>query len=314
MQSMDLYEKKVLNDIELPIQLGCSAQEKKGEYFPSHWHEHIEIQYVLEGCGTFYINHKPVKVEAGEMLVINSNEMHNCICDRLPYRVQTLIFTMESLSEELAKKNIVFQTLIKREQTIAILMEKLRREMAEKKPGYKQMCKSLTLQLVVHLFRNYTVEMLEQKDSLKRKRNLDRLNTVLLYIDHHYTENISNRQLAELIYLSEDRFNHLFRENMGMPPLQYMNELRLKKAKNLILRKECTIVEAAASVGFPNYNHFGRLFRRYYGCTPQEMRDNIVTPKAAPSLSKADSSPKQSEVPGLSASGYDFDCCGEISG
>ena len=74
-----------------------------------------------------------------------------------------------------------------------------------------------------------------------------------------------------MIHLSEGRFNHLFKEGMGISPLQYINEVRVKKAMNLLKRRENTVAEIADSVGFTDYNHFGRQFRRYYGCPPSEI-------------------------------------------
>ena len=74
-----------------------------------------------------------------------------------------------------------------------------------------------------------------------------------------------------MIHLSEDRFNHLFKESMGMAPLQYVNEVRLKKAMNLLKKKEGTVAEIAAMVGYTDYNHFGRQFRKMFGATPSEV-------------------------------------------
>ena len=92
--------------------------------------------------------------------------------------------------------------------------------------------------------------MLTDKESLKRRKNLERLNTVVHYIEENYTDSISNAQLAELIHVSEDRFNHLFRESMGMAPLQYMNEVRLKKAMHLLKSGNYSAAEVADAVGF----------------------------------------------------------------
>lgn len=79
--------------------------------------------------------------------------------------------------------------------------------------------------------------------------------------------------------ISEDRFNHLFKESMGMSPLQYMNELRLKKAMSLLKKREYSIAEISGQVGFTDYNHFGRQFRKYYGCSPSEiLRGDHGTP------------------------------------
>ena len=67
---------------------------------------------------------------------------------------------------------------------------------------------------------------------------------------------------ADLIHVSEGRFSHLFKESAGMAPLQYINKVRLEKAANLLKRGDYTVAEVANAVGFSDYNHFGRLFRR----------------------------------------------------
>ena len=125
--------------------------------------------------------------------------------------------------------------------------------------------------MIAHLVREYTVEFLTGRESDRRKKQLERLNLVLDYIQSNYTRQIGNGELAGILHLSEDRFNHLFKESMGMAPLQYINEVRLKKAMNLLKKKEGNVAEVADSVGFSDYNHFGRQFRRYYGCTPSEI-------------------------------------------
>jgi AraC-like DNA-binding protein len=89
-------------------------------------------------------------------------------------------------------------------------------------------------------------------------------------------EQVSNAQLANMICLSEDRFGHLFREGVGKPPLQYINDMRLKSALNLLKTGPQTVTEVADAVGFRDYNHFGRLFRKRYGCTPYEVKSGKV--------------------------------------
>ena len=53
--------------------------------------------------------------------------------------------------------------------------------------------------------------------------------------------------------------------------LQYINDMRLKSAQNLLKTNEYTVTEVAEAVGFLDYNHFGRLFRKHYGYTPYEV-------------------------------------------
>ena len=73
------------------------------------------------------------------------------------------------------------------------------------------------------------------------------------------------------------RFGHLFREVVGQPPLKYINQIRLRKAMNLLKTGAYTVTEVADAVGFQDYNHFGRLFRKTYGTTPNRIRLDVAT-------------------------------------
>ena len=182
-----------------------------------------------------------------------------------------IIFEMEAFSREIAEGNLIFQSLVERDETINAIMSTIYREYQGQEIGYRLVCKGELMKLIAYLVRRYAVRIVSEQEDSKRKKQLERLNTVLNYIQANYTRQISNRELADVIHLSEDRFNHLFKESMDMPPLQYINEIRIKKAMNLLKRKEGTVAEIAESVGFTDYNHFGRQFRRYYGCNPSEI-------------------------------------------
>ena len=271
MQSLEYYEQKIISDSEFPVQMFVNDVGKKVWYFNQHWHEHIELHYVLEGRTTLRLGQREIPAREGNLVVVNSNELHAGYCDGTHMRVLVIIFDMGDFYKELADKNVIFQSLVERDETIDAIMSAIQKEYSEQRIGYPLICKGELLHLIVHLAREYAAEVLTERESDSRKRRLERLNTVLDYIQSNYTKQISNRELADIIHLSEDRFNHLFKESMGMPPLQYMNEVRMKKAMNLLKRKEGTVVEIADSVGFTDYNHFGRQFRRYYGCAPSEI-------------------------------------------
>ena len=138
---------------------------------------------------------------------------------------------------------------------------------------------SLVVELLVYLSRNYRTETLSSKRVTKRQKDLERLAPALQYIEKNYTERITVSQLAKMLCLSTDRLGHLFHEGVGQPPLQYINEIRLRKAMHLLNMGEYTVTEVAQAVGFYDYNHFGRMFRRRYGCTPNQVRRGIMPAK-----------------------------------
>lgn len=274
MQFLDLYEQKVIDNKEFPVQLQINEITKKGVYFSSHWHEHTELHYILEGSTRFRLNQKEIVAEKGNLVIVNGNELHEGYCDGRPVSVLVIIFEMAALSEELAEKNIILKPWIKKDSVVDDIAKEIYEEYDEKKVCYQLVCKGALLQLISHLVRNYTEEILSENDSNKRKKKLERLNTVINHIEENYPEPISNKDLADLIHLSEDRFNHLFKESMDKAPLQYINEIRLRKAMHMLKKNNLPVSEVALAVGFQDYNHFGRMFRKQYGRTPMEIRNN----------------------------------------
>lgn len=276
MPGLELYENKVRGDAELPIQLSVDRADKSCEVFSGHWHEQLELHYIVQGGGDFRLGQQSIHVSEGDLLISNRNEFHSGYSTQIPYMSNVIIFDMGDLSQELAKKNYVFQSVIRGDGVIHDLIQRIFAEAKCQESGYKQLCKALVTELFVYLCRNYVAEMMPERDSAKRKKDLERLNAVLGYIEANYNQRITVEQLADMVCLSEDRFGHLFREGVGQPPLQYINAMRLRKALNMLKTNQYTVTEVADAVGFRDYNHFGRLFRKQYGCTPNEIKRGMI--------------------------------------
>ena len=277
MPQLELYENKEILDTELPAQININVRNKEVWVFSNHWHEHLELHYVVEGEATFYLNHQSYEVGPGDFVIVNSNELHTAYCKKAPYCADVVIFAMTDISQELAKKNCFFQSVVRSDETVRDLIQRIVEEKHRGDFAYKQVCRGLILELLAYMCRNFVVQMLPERDIRRRKKDLDRLNAVLGYIEKHISEPITNAQLAEVACLSEDRFCHVFRSGVGRPPLQYINDMRLKKALGLLENSEHTVTEIAESIGFRDYNHFGRLFRKRYGCTPYDIKSGRVT-------------------------------------
>ena len=178
---------------------------------------------------------------------------------------------MDKISKVLAGKNAVFPSFIQQDPRIMEYMDMLCEEFEEKNTESQLMSKGIVCMLIAYLTRNYAVALLEEKNMAKRTKNLERINVVLDFIEKHYSDSISNSQLAQLIHVSDNHFYSLFKEIVGVAPHQYLNEVRLKKAKNLLINGEFTLVEVAEKTGFSDYNNFGRKFKEYYGYPPSKM-------------------------------------------
>lgn len=271
-RNLELYEKKILKDKEFPIQLIVNKCNSKGKYFSAHWHEQIELHYVVRGRTVIKLEQEEMEAGEGALVIANSNVLHEGYCRNGEMEVLVAIFDMEDFSRELADKNIIFCPIISGDAEISRIMLRIYEEYQRKEIGYQLVCKGELLKLVTYLARNKAIEMLSEEGVLKRRKKLERLNRVYQYIEMHYTEIITNCELAEMVHLSEGRFCHIFKESAGMAPQQYINEIRLNKAMKLLKQDTLTATEVVEAVGFLDYNNFGRMFRKYFGCTPLEAR------------------------------------------
>ena len=109
MQSLELYEQKIISDSEFPVQMFVNDKIKKGWYFTQHWHEHIELHYVLEGMTILRLGQREISAREGNLVIVNSNELHAGYCDGIHMRVLVIIFDMSDFYKELADKNVIFQ-------------------------------------------------------------------------------------------------------------------------------------------------------------------------------------------------------------
>lgn len=271
MDVMDLYEQVESPDPEFPVYMGWHSPEEKEEYFPAHWHESLELHYILTGESVIYINQSPVIAKEGDLVICNSNELHQGFCSAAPMESCRLLFSLEDLSPEMDNRGYVFQNHIQKDEVIKQLFLEVCREEANQAPGYKQACKAIVTQLMVHLCRNYVVQTLSREDTRRQKKNRERCNRLITFIEANYANPISNQDMADLVHLSKDRFEHFFRENFGLSALQYIQNYRMKMAKKLIKEGNIPISKVAEMVGFADYNYFGRTFRNHYGCTPTQM-------------------------------------------
>lgn len=101
---------------------------------------------------------------------------------------------------------------------------------------------------------------------------VERLQASLNYLNRHYAEPIRLEALASMEYLSASRYSALFKQIIGKSPQQYLIDLRLKNARELLQNTDLSIAEVARSVGYDDALYFSRLFRRHFGSAPREIR------------------------------------------
>ena len=135
-----------------------------------------------------------------------------------------------------------------------------------KKPGYEWKVMAETYAVLHDLKR-------EREKAYFTRHEERMLFPAVEYIhDHFCEEKLSVEVLAERCGISSVYFRRVFAAKYGMPPVKYINDLRLSRAKDLILSEQYSVEQAARLSGFCDESYFCRFFKRATGMTPSEYR------------------------------------------
>jgi signal transduction histidine kinase/AraC-like DNA-binding protein/DNA-binding response OmpR family regulator len=94
------------------------------------------------------------------------------------------------------------------------------------------------------------------------------------YFQQNYSRNLSREEIAGAIGVSKNYLSHIFRQELGLSPWDYLNRYRIKQAKDLLSHTSDSVTEVALQVGFNNPAYFSRMFHKQIGLSPSAYREN----------------------------------------
>jgi two-component system, response regulator YesN len=112
-----------------------------------------------------------------------------------------------------------------------------------------------------------------QEDSLNNEISLSVIEKVKRYIAIHIADNPSRDDLGNYVYLNPDYLTRLFKKETGMTLISYCQNVRMKYAKDLLLKSNMSVSKVAAQVGYSNFSHFSRAFKEFTGINPTEFKN-----------------------------------------
>ena len=99
---------------------------------------------------------------------------------------------------------------------------------------------------------------------------------IINYLNENYEHKISLDQIAHNMYLSPVYISKIFKEETGESPINYLIKIRLEKARDILEHSEDgSIKNIATEVGYDDVYHFSKLFKKYYGISPQNYRKSV---------------------------------------
>lgn len=135
--------------------------------------------------------------------------------------------------------------------------------------GGKLYVDSLFNVLAVHLLRTYTSQFREVRSP--QRLTQQQIARAIDYMHANLDQDIPLEVLAQIVNISSSHLRRLFKQATGMAPHQYLINLRVNRAKELLLTGSFSVNEVAAEVGFADQSHLHRHFKRIFGITPKAV-------------------------------------------
>lgn len=271
MEKVDLEKPKIWQPIPSLVTLwqGCDS----GGVLPRHAHE--EFQIVLSGSVPYEFSYRRSNtiVPPRHLGVIQSGEPHASRSEdstgqtlRLMFFSPEILFTAAEMLEEFEPP--VLPNLVISDAALVEQFLHMQTMLTEKSSVLE--CEALVFgfltELILRCGENpHCLQELHEPAIVKQTRD---------YLQENYAENVSLTQLAKIVDRTPAHLVRVFSAEVGLPPHVYQTQVRIARAKTLLMQGY-TIADVAQATGFADQAHFSRQFKRLNGVTPKIYRQNI---------------------------------------
>lgn len=275
---MELYEKEEYVYNQIPVRILKHSLEKENIYSPLHWHRSIEIDLAVEGRIVLVVDGKRKEMKAGEWKIVNSGELHsfNWVDRNDFYQGLTLLISKSFLDTWL--KEDAYLTYPEDAAGQACIRELIGRigEIKNRSGKFYRAELMEALFLLIRLLGEYCMDEDKEKSG-KQPKGISSIKSIINYIDEHYKENLSLKDVAATYHYSSAYVSRLFKEHIGYNFYEYLQDVRLlNTVEQLKKSQDVLLIDCALENGFPNIKSFITKFKKTYNCTPSEWRKLLV--------------------------------------
>lgn len=268
-------------------------RHEKLPYFTNPWHFHpeLELNFIIHSSGTRFIGQCVERFESGEIVLLGKNLPHYWKNDAC-YSQQTSTSMAEAIiirfPEDFAGAGFFnlpetkqIANLFRRAIYGLKLQEPLRSQVAQQlmdlpgKHGFDLLINWIAL--LQTIANSPAIEVISPNYipvTIFAKNN-DRMNRVMGYLLEHFTEPIFLPDIAELGCMNESSFCRYFKVQTGKTLGQYITDLRIRYACELLSKTQQSVTQICFDAGFENVSHFIYVFRKVRGQTPFVFRKGI---------------------------------------
>ena len=241
-----------------------------------HTHPFTELFYVVDGKGEFNIQGQRFPVKANDFVIINPQVEHTELSspdEPLEYIVLGIRGLSFSNLTPVSEGGHPFSFFNLRDEQKDILryLNAMVQEATSQQMSYELVCHNLLEILLIKILRHQHFDLEVGKQSKATKD----ISFIKHYLETYYHESIQLEDLASMTHLSRFYMSHSFKKEIGMSPMEYLIDIRIKESKILLRTTNYSISQVADIVGFTTPTYFSKQFRKSTGISPTDYREQF---------------------------------------
>ena len=241
-----------------------------------HTHPFTELFYVVDGKGEFNIQGQRFPVKANDFVIINPQVEHTELSspdEPLEYIVLGIKGLSFSNLTPVSEGGHPFSFFNLRDEQKDILryLNAMVQEATSQSMSYELVCHNLLEILLIKILRHQHFDLEVGKQSKATKD----ISFIKHYLETYYHESIQLEDLASMTHLSRFYISHSFKKEIGMSPMEYLIDIRIKESKILLRTTNYSISQVADIVGFTTPTYFSKQFRKSTGISPTDYREQF---------------------------------------
>ncbi|SDP36957.1 helix-turn-helix domain-containing protein [Clostridium gasigenes] len=275
--------------INYPLDLPIKISYANIKEYPIHWHNSIEILYVLKGSININIDTDSFEIKEKELEIVNVDEAHRIYSNEDnkvlifhidPYffekyykDINNIFFYANSTDDDAQESEEYYE--------LKAFLARILCETVQKSEDYDQEVESLLVHLLYHLINNFHYLTYEQEALKEKTEQLARYHRISKYIFNNYNNNITLQDIAKKEFLSPQYLSHEIKYATGKSFTDLINITRVEESVKLLLDSDLSISDISDVVGFSHIRYLNKNFKIYYDCTPLQYRKkNKLSEKA----------------------------------
>lgn len=270
---MDAYFEKNNISGDLPFRI---IMGKDSFSFPPHWHEEIELIYVLSGSLNVFIRNHKYTLKSKDILLVGTKDVHSYLGGERDSNFLILQFS-SNLTQSLYVSSNKINSSDNKKLYNKILnnLDIFREELFNEHIAYKYVLLARGYDLISLILRNFKMDPSSDNflDTLNKQSEI--LNKIFLFVEENFKNEINLEKLSSSINFSPYYLSRYFKKNTGISFNKYVVLYRLEKSKELLMSTDMPIIDIALSSGFKSVQTFNRVFKQNLKCSPSLFKKTI---------------------------------------